>query len=142
MKLKSLENVVRLTINDDPERVVSFNPNDVSFAERFFDMMDNLEEKNAEYDAKLDEIQNDESINAYGIPVSIRKEAKLTAEICRYMREQVDFVFGEGTSQTVFGDVNTVEMFGEFFAGIAPHVSAARSKATKKYTAPKDGALK
>lgn len=142
MKLKSLENVVRLTINDDPEREVIFNPYDVGFVDRFFSMLDDVENKQAEYEQKLEDIRKDKSPSSYGIPRALKEEVKLSAEICRYMREQVDFVFGEGTSQTVFGDVNTVEMFGEFFAGIAPRVSAARSKATKKYTAPKDGALK
>lgn len=141
MKIKSLENTVHLTINDDPDRVVAFNPQDVGFVDRFFALMDNVEEKESEYKAKLEDIQKDDSLNSYGIPRAIRKEVELTAEICRYMREQVDMVFGAGTSQTVFGNLNTVDMFAEFFDGIAPHISAARSKAVKKYVEP-EGALK
>lgn len=140
MKLQSLSNTVRLTVNDDPARVVEFNPSDVGFVSRFYDLMDNVEAKEGEYNAKLEEIQKDTSINSFGAPNALKKEIALTAEICDYMREQVDAVFGEGTSQTAFGDMNVPAMFGEFFDGIAPHITAARSKATKKYTGKKDGA--
>lgn len=140
MKLQSLSNTVRLTVNDDPDRVVEFNPSDVGFVSRFYDLMDNVEAKEGEYNAKLEEIQKDTSINSFGVPNALKKEIALTAEICDYMREQVDAVFGEGTSQTAFGDMNVPAMFGEFFDGIAPHITAARSKATKKYTGKKDGA--
>lgn len=140
MKLQSLSNTVRLTVNDDPDRVVEFNPSDVGFVSRFYDLMDNVEAKEGEYNAKLEEIQKDTSINSFGAPNALKKEIALTAEICDYMREQVDAVFGEGTSQTAFGDMNVPAMFGEFFDGIAPHITAARSKATKKYTGKKDGA--
>lgn len=142
MVLKTVSNVVRLTINDDPGRVITFNPQDVGFVERFFTLMDNVEAKEAEYTARLEDIQQDKGENTFGVPNAVRKEIALTAEICAYMREQIDMVFGAGTSQTVFGDLNVPDMFGEFFAGIAPHISAARAKAVKKYTAPKDGVLK
>lgn len=140
MKLQSLSNTVRLTVNDDPDRVVEFNPSDVGFVSRFYDLMDNVEAKEGEYNAKLEEIQKDTSINSFGAPNALKKEIALTAEICDYMREQVDAVFGEGTSRTVFGDMNVPAMFGEFFNEIAPHITAARNKATKKYTGKKDGA--
>ena len=131
MKLQSLSNTVRLTVNDDPDRVVEFNPSDVGFVSRFYDLMDNVEAKEGEYNAKLEEIQKDSSINSFGAPNALKKEIALTAEICDYMREQVDAVFGEGTSRTVFGDMNVPAMFGEFFNEIAPHITAARNKATK-----------
>ena len=140
MKLQSLSNTVRLTVNDDPDRVVEFNPSDVGFVSRFYDLMDNVEAKEGEYNTKLEEIQKDISINSFGVPNALKKEVALSAEICAYLREQVDMVFGEGTSQTAFGDMNVPAMFGEFFDGIAPHITAARSKATKKYTGKKDGA--
>ena len=140
MKLQSLSNTVRLTVNDDPDRVVEFNPSDVGFVSRFYDLMDNVEAKEGEYNTKLEEIQKDISINSFGVPNALKKEVALSAEICAYLREQVDMVFGEGTSQIAFGDMKVPAKFGEFFDGIAPHITAARSKATKKYTGKKDGA--
>lgn len=142
MQIKSLQNTVILTINDDPNRVIEFNPSDIGFVERFFALMDSVEEKEAEYRNRLEELKEDTSMNSYGVPKAVGKEIKLTAEICAYMREQIDTVFGSGTSQTVFGEINTVDMFAEFFSGIAPHISAARSEAVKKYTEADSGALK
>ena len=140
MKLQSITNTIRLDIYGDPKRVVEFCPDDVGFVNRFYNLMDNVETKEAEYNAKLEEIKKDVSINSFGVPNALKKEVALSAEICAYLREQVDMVFGEGTSQTAFGDMNVPAMFGEFFDGIAPHITAARNKATKKYTGKKDGA--
>ena len=137
MKLKSLSNVVRIAINDDPARVIEFNPDDVGFVERFYALIDYVEAKENEIKEKLEEIRKDQTVSSYGMPNSIRREVQLTAEMCRYMREQIDNVFGEGSSQTIFGDANVPTMFGEFFAAIGPCISSARSGAVKKYTAKK-----
>ena len=40
-----LDGVVRLAINDDPERVITFVPDDILFAERFYALLDALKEK-------------------------------------------------------------------------------------------------
>ncbi len=52
MKLKSLSNVVRIAINDDPARVIEFNPDDVGFVERFYALIDNVEAKENEIKEK------------------------------------------------------------------------------------------
>ena len=57
MKLKSLSNVVRIAINDDPARVIEFNPDDVGFVERFYALIDNVEAKENEIKEKLEEIR-------------------------------------------------------------------------------------
>ena len=93
--------------------------------------------KENEIKEKLEEIRKDQTESPYGMPNSIRREVQLTAEMCRYMREQIDTVFGAGSSQTIFGDVNVPTMFGEFFTLIGPCISSARSGAVKKYTAKK-----
>ena len=142
MKLKSLSNVVRIAINDDPARVIEFNPDDVGFVERFYALIDNVEAKENEIKEKLEEIRKDQTESPYGMPNSIRRDVQLPAEMCRYMREQIDTVFGAGSSQTIFGDVNVPTMFGEFFTLIGPCISSARSGPVKKYTAKKKATLK
>ena len=142
MKLKSLSNVVRIAINDDPARVIEFNSDDVGFVERFYALIDNVEAKENEIKEKLEAIRKDQTESSYGMPNSIRREVQLTAEMCRYMREQIDNVFGAGSSQTIFGDVNVPTMFGEFFTLIGPCISSARSGAVKKYTAKKKATSK
>ena len=133
MKLQSVEKSVRLTINDDPERVISFNPNDAGFVERFFSMLDKVEAEEARVNSVLEGYANDGTVDNYGIPLPLRKAAALTADLCRFMRGQIDEAFGEGTSQTAFGDVNVPEMFSEFFLGVTPYIREARSAALSKY---------
>lgn len=133
MKLKSTEEAVRLTINDDPARVIVFNPNDAGFVERFFAMLDKVEEEEARVNAILEEYARDDTVDSYGIPIPLRKAASLTAELCRFMRGQIDEVFGEGASQKAFGNVNVPEMFSEFFRGVTPYIREARSAALSKY---------
>ena len=142
MNLNIVSGVVRLTVNDEPNRVIEINVNDVNLINRYFALMDNVEAKEAEYTAKIEEIYKDDTVNSFGVPNAMRKEADLSLEICTFMREQIDETFGKGTSQTVFGDVNHVYMFNEFFNGISPHIAAARRKAAEKYTKTKSGALK
>ena len=74
MKLKSLSNVVRIAINDDPARVIEFNPDDVGFVERFYALIDNVEAKENEIKEKLEEIRKDQTESSYGMPNSIRRK--------------------------------------------------------------------
>jgi hypothetical protein len=39
---------IRLCINDDPNRVIEFNPQDLSFAERFYSLLSDFEGKEKE----------------------------------------------------------------------------------------------
>lgn len=141
MNLESIKGNITLTINDDPDKVISFNPNDVGFVERFYTMVDCVNAKEEECKASIAEIQKDKSLDSLGLPVAARKATALTAEMCRFMRGQIDGLFGAGTSQTVFGDVNVPEMFDEFFVGITPYIRKSRSAAIAKYT-KKSSALK
>jgi len=45
---------VRLAINDDPNRVISFNPNDVVFAEKFYQFEQEFLEKEEEFRGKAE----------------------------------------------------------------------------------------
>lgn len=125
---------IRLTINDDESRVIVFNPNDLEFANNLYELLAELENKEKEYRARESEIDKNTEVNSYGIPVNLKEKIGLLKETCDYMREKVDAVFGEGTSQTVFGSVNTLDMFEQFFEGITPYIEKVRSAKTSKYT--------
>lgn len=125
---------VRLTINDDPARLVEFNPNDVGFVERFYSLMSRFEEKEKEYAARIKELSACEELDAFGIPKNMRENLALLQDACTFMREQIDFVFGAGTSMRVFGNMNTLDMFEQFLNGIVPHIQAVRTDKVVKYT--------
>lgn len=134
---------IRLCINDDPERVISFNPEDLSFVERFYALLGDFEEKEKEYKAKAEVLQPDEETDEFGIPKNFGSVLTLLHETCDFMREKIDSVFGSGTSQMAFGDANTLDMFEQFFTGITPFVQKSREKQVQKYTSKqKPGVLK
>ena len=139
--------IKRLAINDDPERIGEFNPTDILFVERFYEVYREFDSKQAEYlerSAALD-AQSGE-VNENGIPVNMQAGLDFVKDVCNFMREKLDYLFGEGTSQMVFGDVQSVDMIGQFLEGITPYIQKARTEKIKKYTntktAKKGGVMK
>ncbi|MGX8711628.1 MAG: hypothetical protein ACQGTM_15455 [bacterium] len=126
---------IRLCVNDDPTRVIAFNPTDISFAERFYSLLSEFEEKEKEYQQKVEALKNNVEIDAFGIPKNFGPALALLRETSGFLREKIDDVFGAGTSQAAFGDANTLDMFEQFFGGITPFVQKAREKQVGKYTA-------
>lgn len=126
---------VRLLINDDENRVISFNPNDISFLEAFFELLEDFEKKEKEFRNEERVLNANKDVDKLGLPKNIKGKIALTHKICRYMREKVDYVFGEGTSDTAFGKANTMDMFSQFFDGVTPFIRSARDDKTSKYLA-------
>lgn len=128
--LKINTGLVRLKIERDGEEgVISFNPSDVGFADRVYKLLADFNNKEKEYRAQLSSIDNSDSGGAIA----------LLKDLCLYMRGQIDFCFGYGTSQTVFGDALEVGMFEQFFDGITPYIQRARQEKLKKYAPEQQG---
>lgn len=128
--------VIRLKVEcDGREEEIVFNPDDVVFMDKFVNLMSEMEKKQAEYDEKARELDAETETNAVGVPVNMKEKLALMLDICYFMRGQVDSVFGIGTSQKVFGDANTLDMFTQFFDGITPFIQKNRAEKMAKYTA-------
>ena len=125
---------IRLTINEDPNRVIEFDPDDVAFVEAFHGLISEFEGKETEYRRRSEEIEKNNEVDEYGIPKNAKEVIALMREVCEYFRSKIDEVFGEGTSNTVFGKANRLEMFAEFFEGITPFIQKARTGKIEKYT--------
>lgn len=124
---------VRLLINDDENRVIAFNPNDISFLEAFFELLEDFEKKEKEFRNEERVLNANKNVDGHGLPKNIKGKIALNRKVCRYMREKVDSVFGEGTSDTAFGKANTMDMFSQFFDGVTPFIKSARDDKTSKY---------
>lgn len=131
--LKIDAGVVTLLINDDPDRKISFNPEDVIFVEKFYNLMKTFAEKEGEYTSKAKQLDIDAAKDKHGLPANTPEMLQFMKDVCNFLREQIDSVFGEGTSQTVFGDYQKLNMFEQFFRGITPYVQAKREEKVKKY---------
>lgn len=125
----------RIAINDDPERVIVFNPQDIGFAERFYELLRDFEAKQAEYQARSELLDNDET-DEHGLPVNIGESLSLMREVCEFLNSKIDYLFGEGASQKIFGGAMTLDMYAQFFTGITPFIQVARQGKTAKYAPP------
>lgn len=138
IQIKSAE--VHILVNDDPNRVIAFNPEDISFIDAFYNLIGEFDTKIEEFKQRELILRKNNAVDKYGIPVSTKEEIKLTKDLCTYLREKIDALFGAGTSDTVFGKSNTPDMFVQFFDGITPFIQTAREKKVQKYTVKTDTA--
>lgn len=135
--IKVTSGLKRIAINDDPNNVIEFNPDDVLFAERFYTICEDFDKKQVEFNKKSKELdERKEELTENGLPVVTKEGIQFLREVCTFMREKIDYVFGEGTSQQVFGDTLSLEMIGQFLEGITPFIQNERTEKIKKYTNP------
>lgn len=128
---------LRIVINDDPARVLVFNPTDVGFAERFYDLLTFFEARQADYEARAAALDAATDTGADGLPANLPAQLAFQREVCAAMRDQIDHLFGDGTAQTVFGDVHSIDQIVQFFEGITPFIESARAERVRRYTKPR-----
>jgi len=130
--------IVRLAVNNDPERVIEFNPKDQLFAEKFYRVYEEIIEKEKEISGRVENFkENMTGVDEQGIPVNIKDGIELWKDTGLWVRDRIDYVFGEGTSQKAFGDAIVFEAFQQFFEGVTPFIQSARSERMEKYTGKK-----
>jgi hypothetical protein len=124
--------VKKITINDGPD-YLEFNPADIIFAEKFYRLVHDFEDKKAEYTARAEAIDANKEIDANGVAKNIPDGLALLHEICSFTEERIDNLFGEGSSKKLFGDAMTLNMFEQFFTGITPFIQQVRISKIKRY---------
>jgi hypothetical protein len=124
---------VRLAINGDENRIIEFNPEDIVFVERFYNLIKEFESKEVEFRERAEKLAENSELDEHGIPVNTGENIKLVIELCDYLRKNIDHVFGQGTSAKVFENNQTLNMFEQFFTGILPYVNKARTEKISKY---------
>lgn len=115
---------------------IVFNPNDVTFAERFYKVMGEFQEKYKEFSQRAKIIDANQALDENDLPVNANERIAFLRDACQYFRERIDILFGVGTSQIVFGDVMELEIFPQFLTGIAPYIQQARVSKVQQYTTP------
>ena len=110
-----------------------FDPSDVVFAEKIYDLIGSLGKTQAEYEAKAASLEADTRTDSFGLPVNARDRLRFLREACEDMHGKIDTVFGDGTSAMVFGSALSLEAIGMFFEGLAPYMESARADKVGKY---------
>lgn len=126
--------VKRVQINDGPE-YLEFNPQDVRFAERFYGLIQDFEEKQAEYQTRIDALDGQE-LDERGLPKNTGEQLALLHEACEFLGEKIDELFGSGSSQKLFQGALNMDAYTQFFEAITPFVQTARSEKMAKYIPP------
>jgi hypothetical protein len=127
--------IKRLQINDGPE-FIQFSPDDITFAEHFYQLIQDFQTKQVEYQKRAEAIDANTALDANGIPANVPEGLAMMHEVCDFMRERIDLLFGEGTSQKVFGDALSLGMYESFFQQITPYIQRSRSEKIAQYAPP------
>jgi len=85
-------------INDDPNKVIRFDPADFGIIERFNNALKNIEKA-------TETIKNDIDINPQGEPLSeLEEAAEAVAKVNKLIKDQIDYIFDSPVSDMVFGN--------------------------------------
>lgn len=114
--------------------VISFDPSDILFAEKFYRLISEFEMKMVEYQGRSEKIDSESGVDENGIPVNFSERVELLKDVSAFMREKIDILFGEGTSQIAFGDYVGLDMLSQFFNGVTPFIRKTRQAKIEKYT--------
>lgn len=133
----------RIAIRDEDDQIVgeiAFNPYDVTFAERFYEIFQEFSAKQKEYEARAEQLDAaNAEVDQNGLPWKFDQGIAFLREVCEFMYEKIDRLFGEGTSTVVFRGSLNIDMIGQFFEGITPFIEQARSEKIDKYSNKQTG---
>lgn len=110
-----------------------FDPDDVAFAERVYDLIASLGQLEKGYEAKATELEANTEEDEYGLPKNAKERLKFLRGVCEDMHGKIDAVFGDGTSAMVFGGSLSTNAIRQFLYEITPYMEEARSDKTDKY---------
>lgn len=139
--LKIDTGIIEILVNDDPSRVIRFNPNDVVMAEKVYHIVDELPKKSVEYGEKGKEIWSKTEKDENGLPLNFKERCDYLHDLHNYFCGQIDDVFGDGTSKTLYGDFvpfpeeqgKFPNIYEQFFTGILPYFQKVRAAKMDKY---------
>ncbi len=121
------------SINNDPDRVVRFNPGDVGILER-------INTAYKEINKYKDNMPEDIQLDVQGDAVSELEQASaVVSEFRRFICEQIDYIFNSSVSEVVFGNqsplssIKGVPLYERFLNAVIPVIQkeiAAERKAS------------
>ena len=110
--------------NNNEKGIFTFNPNDINTANKFFDLLAEIDIKKEEFTKRESELAEDD----------IKGKLALTLEVIDYFENKIDNIFGSGSSELIFGQTKSIDMFKDFFEGLMPYYQKASQNRIDKYT--------
>ncbi len=134
LDLKTNSKKIAITRDGEQTGVLTFDPSDVIFAEKFYNLIAEFQAKVKEIEPRAKSLDENTAIDTNNLPVNFGERIALLREVCEYIRGRIDHLFGMGTSQAAFGDVYDTELIVQFFEGLKPFFQSARTAKIEKYT--------
>lgn len=103
-KLQLKTKRVEVMIDDDPERVIIFNPNDVQLRARIYQLAKTTKNKELEIQEQIPKLDALEGEDELGIPLKDVAAQELMVELANFFITEIDATFGKGTSVKLFSD--------------------------------------
>lgn len=117
-----------IQVNDNGDTIY-LDINDTRLLGKLLNMIKDVEEKQKEFEDRIEEIMSREDKPVEGfenvsVPVTQNfvDYVKLTDDFCELCRGYVDDIFGKGASMKIFGESNRIDMFDEFIEELTPHL--------------------
>lgn len=133
LNLNKSKTLRQFTINGDESKVLEFDPGDALFSEKFYKVIHEVQAEEAIYTRKAKELSENKELDSYGLPQNMGDQISLLLELSNFMRDKIDYLFGEGTSQMTFGESRNLTTIGQFFEGITPAFDEVRGEKVSKY---------
>ena len=141
-----------IEVNDKGEKIY-LNLNDTRLLGKLLNMLKDIDEKQKEYETKLQDIvtREDKPLEGFentdlNITQNFVDYVQLTDDFCTLCKGYVDDIFGKGASEKIFGDRNDPDMFGDFIEALEPHLQNAninmknmKKDLVKKYKKDENG---
>lgn len=141
-KITLSNSLKRIEVNENGD-CITFDARDQGFMERIMNLMKEFYSKKAEYDAKIEKIQEMPGDTEEQQIARASAALEFNFDVCGWMKEQINTVFQDNVSGKVFGNITpTGEAWAEFLYQLAPIIQTARaeqSERVRRYTAKYTG---
>lgn len=131
--------VKKIDVNDNGD-FITINFSDNSFPDRFYGMLENIQNRANDIQAQAAELEEKFSSDKEALS---RNAAAMYRQFHESIMSEVDDLFGPGTCRKVFGDiVPGIELLDEFFTQLTPYFEEyGKERAAKlsKYSAARTG---
>lgn len=127
----------RIEVNENGD-CITFDARDQGFMDRIMNLMKEFYSKKAEYDEKIEKIQEMPGDTEEQQIARASAALEFNSDVCGWMKEQINAVFQDDVSGKVFGNITpTGEAWAEFLYQLTPIVQTAKaeqSEKVRKYT--------
>ena len=118
-----------IEVNDKGE-TIKIDLDNTRLVGKLLNMLKDIEIKQKEFEERAEELTKREDKILEGFedsPVPVTQNfvdyIKLNDDFCNICRGYIDDLFGKGSSDKIFGDINNIDMFEDFIVQLEPYLT-------------------